>query len=231
MAPDTGAAAAPSVLLMARAPRPGLCKRRLEPVLGPDGCARLQAVLIARAAAWGRELAPQRLSVACSPSDAAEDVAALVGDGARVFAQEGEGLGERLAAATARAAADGAPLLVLYPDVPQLSHRHAQAALDDLADGVDVSVGPDTGGGFYLLVMAAHRPELFAAGAAASATGSQGGVVGGMLAAVGAAGLRFGLLASERGLHTPDDARALLADPLTPDEVRQALPGDVFGPG
>ncbi len=42
----------PAAIVIAKAPRPGLCKTRLEPVLGPDGCARLQRALLRRAAAW-----------------------------------------------------------------------------------------------------------------------------------------------------------------------------------
>ena len=40
----------PAALVMARAPRAGEVKTRLEPLLGPEGCARLQAELLARAA-------------------------------------------------------------------------------------------------------------------------------------------------------------------------------------
>lgn len=36
----------PSVLVMAKPPRAGTVKTRLHPLLGPDGCAALQAELI-----------------------------------------------------------------------------------------------------------------------------------------------------------------------------------------
>lgn len=210
---------APSVLLIARAPRPGACKRQLEPVLGPDGCARLQATLIARAGAWARAVAPGRLHVACAPADGADEVSAAVGPAASVFAQEGEHAGQRLSRAVGRAPEAG-PLLVVLPDVPGLSPTHAQAALEDLAAGCDVSVGPAMGGGFYLLGLRAPRPALLAA--AGAAPGAEA-TAGGLLAAVGASGLSVGLLPSERDLHTLEDARSLLADPLAPADVRAAL--------
>ena len=209
----------PSVLLMARAPRAGECKRRLEAILTPQGCARLQAVLLERAAAWGQTVADGKLHAAYAPADAGAELERLLGGRAQLFAQEGDSVGECLAAAAARAGGDG-PLLIVYPDLPTLGPAHAQAALDDLRAGIDVSVGPATGGGFYLLALRSPAPELFAA----AQTPRDGvGVVGGVLAAVQQRGLRVGLMRSERDLHTPDDVRALLADPLTPADVRAAL--------
>ena len=47
-----------SVLVMAKAPRAGSVKTRLEPLLGPDGCARLQAALIETVTAWAVDVSP-----------------------------------------------------------------------------------------------------------------------------------------------------------------------------
>jgi glycosyltransferase A (GT-A) superfamily protein (DUF2064 family) len=210
-----------AVLVMARAPRPGACKSRLEPLLGAEGCARLQAVLIARAAAWGRAVAGDRLHVAhlgAGDDAGAGEIADLVGEPADVFAQQGDDYGARLANAVARALRGGGPVLVIGPDLPGLSAAHAAGALDDMAAGCDVSVGPGTGGGFYLLALRTHLPELPPSGDA-----PEQGPLAAMLAAAAAGDLSVGLLRSERELHTPDDARALLADPLTPVDVRAAL--------
>jgi glycosyltransferase A (GT-A) superfamily protein (DUF2064 family) len=211
-----------AVLVMTRPPRPGACKARLEPLLGPEGCARLQALLIARAAAWGRAVAGERLHVAYvaggdDDADAGE-ITDLVGEPADVFAQPGKDFGERLAGAAARVLEGGGPVLVIGTDLPGLSAAHAAGALADMAAGCDVSVGPATAGGFYLLALRADLPELLRDGDAA-----EEGSLAAMLGAAAAGALRVGLLRSERDLHTPDDARALLADPLTPADVRAAL--------
>ena len=66
----------PAVLVMARAPRPGKTKTRLEPLVGPEGCARLQAALITRTVEWAREEARADVFVAFTPADAGEEVAA-----------------------------------------------------------------------------------------------------------------------------------------------------------
>jgi uncharacterized protein len=146
--------AAPSVVVMADAPRPGRCIARLEPRLGPNGCALLQAELIRVAVAWGRMLGPA--FVAVRPPDAVGEVAA---PGASVFAQKGPDLGARLAAAVERM--DGA-VVVIGTSMPTLGPFHADAVRSDFAAGVDVAVGPSHDGGWYLIALAEPRPELFA---------------------------------------------------------------------
>jgi rSAM/selenodomain-associated transferase 1 len=210
---------APSVLVIARAPRPGEAQARLEPLLGPQGCARLQAALIARAVAWAGEIGA-RAWVAHAPADAAEEVAACA-PGATVFAQEDGDRGARLAAAARRvfAESDG-PLLTIGTDLPTLQPRHAEAALDDLAEGCDVSIGPAARGGYYLIAMRSLHPEVFALPADA-----WGGprVFELTLAAAHAAGLALGMLRLEVDLGTPSDARWLLLDRALPADVAEIL--------
>lgn len=47
-----------SVLVMAKAPRAGSVKTRLEPLLGPEACARLQGALIEAVTAWAADVSP-----------------------------------------------------------------------------------------------------------------------------------------------------------------------------
>lgn len=208
---------------MARAPIPGRCKTRLEPLLGPAGCARLQALLIERAAAWA-VAAGTASFVAHDPAGA--DAAALVGThapGAVLFAQAGEDLRARLAGASARALAEhSGPLLIVGTDIPRLSERHAATALADLEDGIDVVLGPTLDGGCYLLGLARPLPELFALPAD---VWDRPEALALSTAATREAGLTVGLLGLERGLETPADARAARADPLMPAEIRALLGG------
>ncbi len=215
------AAPGPAALVMARAPRPGACKTRLEPLLGPEGCARLQAVLIGHAAAWAHAVAPQAAFVAFDPADGLEEVGGLVPAGTDLFPQEGGDLGARLAAATGRVFAHhGGPLLVVGTDAPSLSARHAAAALDDLAAGCQAVFGPAFDGGYYLVGLDRPRPGIFAL-----AADDWGGpaVLRASLEAAGAAGLEIGLIDLERDLDTPEDARAWRADPACPAAIAACL--------
>jgi rSAM/selenodomain-associated transferase 1 len=217
-APDAGIA----VVVVAKAPRPGLAKTRLEPLLGPAGCARLQAALIARAARWAvAAAAPGAAYLAFTPTDASDELDALVGPQIERFAQVDGHLGTRLAAAFAEASErSGRPVVLIGTDLPGLAGHHAWAAADDLAHGVDVTFGPATDGGYYLIGARRPHPALFAIDA--DAWGGER-VLGLSMESVVGAGLSIGWLRSERDLDTPADAAALLADPRTPADVRAAL--------
>jgi glycosyltransferase A (GT-A) superfamily protein (DUF2064 family) len=204
---------------MAHAPRPGSVTTRLEPLLGPEGCAELERALIARAGRWAAEVGEPWM--AYTPSDGAEEIRAVAPPGARLIAQEGAHPGERMARAfEAVFAAHGGPVIVIGTDQPALRRSHAWAVFDDLRDGVDVCLGPATSGGYYLL--AAHRPSPALFGIDADAWGGPQ-VMSLTLGAIVAADLSMGWLRSERGLDEPGDAAALLADPCAPADIAEAL--------
>jgi rSAM/selenodomain-associated transferase 1 len=208
----------PAAVVIAKAPRPGLCKTRLEPALGADGCARLQAALIRRAVAWASAVGDP--FVAFTPREARDEIRPLA-EGATLIEQNGGDLGDRLAGATGDVLErHGGPVLLVGVDTPQLDARHAEAALDDLANGIDVTIGPASDGGYYLIGLHEPHPEVFAL-----PTAAWGGpeVFGLTLAAAHEAGLSIGMLRAERDLDEPADAAAFLADPLTPAEIAAIL--------
>jgi glycosyltransferase A (GT-A) superfamily protein (DUF2064 family) len=210
-----------AVLVMARAPRRHEVRRALEPVLGPDRCVALQSALIVQTVAWARAVAPDAVHVAHDPPDAAEELRRLVGAGPALFPQNGDGITGRLADAAARVFSrhDG-PLLIAWPDLPNLRPEHAKAALTDLGSGCDVVLGPSVDGGFYLIGITRPLPRLF--GLPEQAWRSPDAMTVGM-AAAREAGLEVGILRVERALHRPDDVRAALADPLLPAEIGRIL--------
>jgi rSAM/selenodomain-associated transferase 1 len=223
-----------AVLVMAKAPRPGHAKTRLEPLLGPEGCARLQMELIRVAVAWGRTVGP--VHVAVDPADGIDEVAALVGapgvagdaeatasPGVALHPQEGDDLGSRLAAATARVFAvhDG-PVVTIGTDMPTLGPFHAAAVADDFAHGVDAIFGPAHDGGYYLVGLRAPQPELFALPPEAWGGPDVFPLTAGI---AGRLELSVGLLRGERDLDTPADAEALLLHHALPEGVAAILRG------
>ncbi len=203
-------------IVIAKAPRPGLTKTRLEPRLGAAGCAALQTELLRAAGAWA--CANGAGWIAYTPAEARDEIAALVPAGARLVPQPLAGFGERLADALAHVAArHEGPVAVVATDAPALAAEHARATETAFAAGADVVIGPALDGGYYLLAARRPHPALFAIEDAA-----WGGpeVLDRTLAALTGAGLSVHLLATERDLDEPADAAVLAADPRVPAAIR-----------
>ncbi|MDQ7911244.1 DUF2064 domain-containing protein [Phytohabitans sp. ZYX-F-186] len=143
------------LLVVAKAPVPGLAKTRLCPPATPR-----QAAAVA-AAALLDTLAAVRATPGATPvlayagrlraaERSGEIRAALAGW--RLIPQRGEGLAERLALAHAGAAAiaGGGPVLQIGMDTPQVTPDLLAAAAEQLSD-VDAVLGPATDGGWWLL--------------------------------------------------------------------------------
>jgi len=217
-----------AVLVMARAPRRGEVRRALEPLLGAGGCAALQSALIVHAVGWATQVAGDAVHVAHDPPDAGPELRALVGPGAALFPQNGDGIAARLADAAARVfgRANG-PLVIVWPDLPRLRPEHATAALNDLGNRCDVVLGPVIDGGLYLIAISRPLPRLFALPEHAWRSPD---VMSIATAASRDAGLEIGLLRAERALHRPADVRAALADPTIPEPVARVLRGAIREP-
>jgi uncharacterized protein len=200
-APGAGAAA----VVIAHAPGDPAALSGLAPLLDADRRARLQALLVRRAAAWAAAAAPGAAFVAVAGDG---DVTGLLPPGVIAFAAD-------LPAAVARVG--HGPLLIARADCPRLGPEHAAAALADLAAGCGVVFGATLEGGWYLAGLREPRPELL------TVAQHRAGGIGPVLRRAHELGAEVGMLRHERVLATPDDAAALLADPLLDAELRAAI--------
>jgi hypothetical protein len=128
-----------------------------------------------------------------------------------------------VAEATERVLAEHAgPLLAVWPVLARFRPDHAVGALGDLEAGAGLVIGPVIDGGLYLLGLSRPLGELVNVpdeswvGEGAMSTAFQ---------AAADAGIEVGMLRAERALRSPDDVRAALADPLTPDQIGRILVG------
>lgn len=196
-----------AVLIMAKAPRPGHCKTRLQPLLGAKGCAQLQAALIRRTLLLAQQVATTGTYLAL---DFPDDAGVTIPSGVHVRGQHGAHLGVRLASAAEEVLTDQAcPVMVICTDAPTLTAAHLHAAAARLDNGVDVVFGPALDGGYYLIGMSQAHPELFTI-----EPGLWGGpkVLAASVTAARAADLRIALVDPLRDLDTPDDAAAFLRE-------------------
>jgi hypothetical protein len=105
-------------------------------------------------------------------------------------------------------------LILVAPDVPALGAAHAAAIRSDLAAGVLLSSAATGDGTPFLMALSTADPELL---------GLVGAPFNDLVAAAMARGGELGMLRAERRLSSIGDGHALLADPLTPPELRALL--------
>jgi glycosyltransferase A (GT-A) superfamily protein (DUF2064 family) len=240
-----------NILVFARAPRRGAVRVALEPLLGAEAATKVHALLLMRAIEWARSLTPDTLYVAYEPADAGGEVDALLGLKPRdldelaaehaaatradpapahgaprlvSFPQVGDGIAGRMRHAVGRVFEEhSGPVLIVWPDLPNLHREHGEAALADLAAGADIVLGPVFDGGFYLVGLARPQPRLFELDE--KAWRGPGAIGLAMAAALQdrANVLEVGILRVERALHRPADVRAALADPMLAPELARVL--------
>lgn len=150
-----------SVLLLAKAPRPGLAKTRLAPLLGEDGAAALHARLVKHALATARKAGLGATELHAEPAD--DDFLRYCAGhyGAALVAQVAGDLGERMRAAFAHALAQSACAILIGADCPALTARHLRDAARSLDDGADAAFVPTEDGGYALIALKQCAPRLF----------------------------------------------------------------------
>lgn len=151
------------VIVMARWPEAGKAKTRLIPALGPDGAANLHSCLVQHTLRTVRAFAEQTgcgIDVQFAGGSAAE-MRRLFGEDLLFAPQQGESLGDRMNSAVEKAFADGCRrVVVIGTDCPQLQPSHLQQAFSSLSE-TDVTIGPALDGGYYLIGMRDHFPQVF----------------------------------------------------------------------
>jgi uncharacterized protein len=146
------------LIVFARAPAPGLVKRRLIPALGSAGAAALYRRLARTCLMHAIHAAPGEVELWCAPDvrhpffDACRRELALT-----LHRQRGEDLGERMAAALRR----GLPALLMGSDCPDLLPSDLQEAAAALAQGCDAVLGPALDGGYVLVGLSRYDALLF----------------------------------------------------------------------
>ncbi len=140
-----------TILVVAKAPVPGLAKTRLIPAFGADGAAYLAAAALLDTLATAGAVRDARCMVALAGdlSDAvrAHEIRAALAQ-CTVFAQVAGGLGTRLAAAHASAGAG--PVLQIGMDTPQVTVALLAEGLELLATS-PATLGPADDGGWWAL--------------------------------------------------------------------------------
>src|SRR6201997_2746801 len=149
-----------TLVIMAKAPRPGMVKTRLAQCLPPPAVTELYRCLLDDTMTLAHSLGSVEVAIMCPASDV-DDLARLAGPAVRVVSQTGEGLAAGLTSVFAHFAAAGQRRIIAFnSDSPHLPASVLQTAFEALAT-CDVVIGPTHDGGYYLVGAKATHPGLF----------------------------------------------------------------------
>ena len=151
-----------TVIVFAKASRPGYAKTRLIPALGEPGAAQLAERLMHATLQQAIDAAIGPVELCVTPDRNHAAFAAALKQHPIAISDQGDGgLGQRMAHAFQRVLATQPRALLIGTDAPELDAaylRKAAAALDE----ADAVFGPAADGGYTLVGLRRPAPALFA---------------------------------------------------------------------
>jgi len=146
-----------TLVIMAKAPKPGMVKTRLAESFPAHAVTALCRCFLEDTLALAKSLTGVEVAVMCPESDQ-YDLAHLLGNTVQVVEQKGEGLAAGLTSVFRHFAASGRQRVIAFnSDSPHLAASVLDRAFEILATH-DVVVGPTHDGGYYLVgAKTAHR--------------------------------------------------------------------------
>ena len=149
-----------ALVIMAKAPRPGMVKTRLADNLPAEAPAELYRCLLDDTISLAHSLRGVKVAIMCPAADLKE-LAQLAGGKTMVVAQQGEGLAAALTSVFAQFAAPRwRPVIAFNSDSPHLPVSVLASAFEMLSVH-DVVIGPTHDGGYYLVGAKTVHPALF----------------------------------------------------------------------
>lgn len=150
-----------TLVIMAKAPRPGSVKTRLAESLSLQAVTELYRCLLNDTIALTQGLDHVEVAIMCPASDV-EELSSAVGRTVPIVAQTGQGLVAGLTSVFAHFATRGHQRVIAFnSDSPHLPASVLEIAFDAL-EASDLVVGPTHDGGYYLVGAKASHPSLFA---------------------------------------------------------------------
>jgi uncharacterized protein len=147
------------LVIMAKAPRPGMVKTRLTSSLPVEAVTALYRCLLEDTLALARSLGNVEVAVLCPGSDV-DELRLLLGDAVQIVGQNGEGLAAGLTSVFAYFTGRQRAVIAFNSDSPHLAPSVLDGAFQTLT-AHDVVIGPTHDGGYYLVGAKAAHPTLF----------------------------------------------------------------------
>lgn len=149
------------LVVMAKNPNPGLVKTRLIPALGAAGACTLYRAML-KDVVDTMVQGPWSTTVAVSPASAVDELKSILGTNISVIPQIGDNLTDRMIHTFAVLFESQGPVVMRNSDSPDLPLSTIETAFHSLTqEDTDVVLGPDCGGGYYLVGLKTPCPDLF----------------------------------------------------------------------
>jgi len=161
--PPVSTACSRLTVILTKRPFPGRVKTRLCPPLAPRQAAELAEGMLRDAVARCACCAGFRTALLFTPAEDEAWFRRAFPDLDDLRPQRGAGLAQRLANAfvDGLAAAGTRTLVAIGSDQPLVTTARIEAAHEALERGADLVLGPDRGGGYYLVGQREPHPVLF----------------------------------------------------------------------
>jgi uncharacterized protein len=148
------------LVIMAKAPRPGMVKTRLAQTISVEAVTELYRCLLDDTMALAHSLHGVKVVIMCPASDV-QELTQLAGGATAVASQQGQGLAAGLTSVFAQFTASGRQRVIAFnSDSPHLPASVLANAFEMLI-AHDVVVGPTHDGGYYLVGAKSPHAELF----------------------------------------------------------------------
>lgn len=149
------------IVIIAKAPQPGLAKTRLIPALGAEGAADLARHMLMHTLDKAIAANMGIVELCATPASADPVWQTLSIPDAVHWSDQGDGdLGERMARAAQRVIYGGEAVVLIGTDCPELSVDDLRQTGSEL-QRADVSIFPTADGGYALLGLNHFHPSLF----------------------------------------------------------------------
>lgn len=152
-----------ALLVFTKTPVPGQVKTRLLSVMDAPRAAAIQADLLQRTLEMARRSAVDDIELWCTPTTQHPVLRDLeVRFSLTLRTQAGAGLGERMCFAMEQTLRNYRHVVLIGSDCMDLAASDIDIAIEQLAAGNDVVLGPALDGGYYLVGLSRLYRQLFA---------------------------------------------------------------------
>ncbi len=149
-----------AIIIMAKVPRRGTVKTRLQSVLPAEKCSELAAAFLADTLEKSKTVC-KNIILAYAPAGESELLEDKVSPEIILVEQKGENLGERMANAFKAAGSENSPVVMIGTDSPTFPADYISRAFEALEKDSEIVLGKSKDGGFYLIGLRAAISNLF----------------------------------------------------------------------